>query len=100
MGAPSKFTDEIANEVCDWLSNGVIEVDGKFTPCTLRAWCRLPGKPAFQTVYRWIEADLPFTDAEGNQRTFKVAMEAARLVGADGIADDMLRIADTPVDGV
>lgn len=85
----STYTQEIGDAICEWISQGVTEVDGKFIPCTLRAWCRQPGRPSFQTVYRWMR-EFP---------EFAAAMEVARHVGADGIADDMLRIADTPVEG-
>lgn len=77
MPAPKfEFTAELAEEICDWIADGN----------TLRAFCRQPGKPSFKTVYRWMEAN----------KEFQTAMELARQVGFDAIADEALQIADTP----
>lgn len=79
------FTDELANEICEWISEGK----------TLRAFCRQEGKPGYNTVYRWIDANPTFVDAEGAEHGFRDAMETARQVGADAIADETLEIIDT-----
>ena len=61
--------------------------DGK----TLSAICREePGMPHRQRVYEWIEADPEFAKA----------MDRARDLGADAIAEEALRIADTTEEGV
>lgn len=51
----------------------------------LREICRLPGMPKWRTVYDWIRNDPDFASA----------MEAARLLGYDAIAEEALEIADT-----
>lgn len=83
------FTNELATEICDWISEGK----------TLREFCRQPGKPGYNTVYRWIDANLEFVDDLGFTRQFANAMETARLVGAHYIAEEALQIADTPMVG-
>lgn len=75
-GSRSTFTPELAEEICDWISEGN----------TLRAFCRLEGKPSFKTVYRWLDEHVEF----------QVAMDRARDLGADAIAQEALEIADTP----
>lgn len=80
MTAKMELTPQLAEEICDWIAEGG----------TLREYCRQEGKPSFKTVYRWIAAD------EG----FAKAMEAARTTGFDAIADEALKIADTPQVGV
>lgn len=61
--------------------------DGK----TLSAICRdEPGMPHRQRVYEWIDADPEFAKA----------MERARDLGADAIAEEALQIADTTEEGV
>tara|TARA_R110000772_G_scaffold223546_1_gene334088 strand:- start:7997 stop:8362 length:366 start_codon:yes stop_codon:yes gene_type:complete len=46
--------------------------------------------PVWQSVYRWMEAD----------EDFKRRIAGAREMGYDAIAQDCLRIADTPIVGV
>lgn len=80
MSSPSLNTPELQEELVDWLASGQ----------TLRAFCRLPGKPAWRTVYDWIEAD----------KDFAARIARARDLGADAIAEEVLSIADTPVEGI
>lgn len=57
----------------------------------LKTICREdPGMPSHRTVYDWIDADAEFAKR----------MEVARSIGADAIAEDALRIADTPQEGI
>lgn len=80
MASRSTFTAAIAEELIDWIASGR----------TLRAFCRLEGKPAWRTVYDWI-SDYP---------DFAERMETARTLGFDAIAEETLHIADTPMEGV
>jgi hypothetical protein len=73
-------TPELQEELCDWIASGQ----------TLRAFCRQSGKPAWRTVYTWIEADADFA----------ARIARARDLGADAIAEEALQIADTPMEGV
>ena len=66
----------IIAELEAWLSEGK----------TLREFCRQEGKPAWRTIYDWLEAD----------EVLSARIAHARLLGEDAIAQDCLRIADTP----
>lgn len=72
--------EQIKSEVCRRLSTGE----------TLNAICRTKGYPDASTVWHWRENDPDFFQA----------IARARELGADAIADDTLRIADTPVEGL
>ena len=72
----STFTPEIAQAICERIAEGK----------TLTEVCKMEDMPGRSTVYEWIERHPEFAEQ----------MEAARLVGADAIADDALSIADTP----
>lgn len=80
MGAPkgsgSKYTEEIADTICDLVSNGV----------NLRKVCRMEGMPAWRTVYDWV-VDKP---------DFAARLARAREMGYDSLAEEALEIADTP----
>jgi hypothetical protein len=74
MGRPSLFTDELALEICDWIS------DGK----SLRSFCEQEGRPAKISVLRWLR-DNP---------DFSTQYARAREDGADSLADDIQDITD------
>lgn len=73
-------TPELQEELLTWIASGQ----------TLRAFCRQPNKPAWRTVYDWIEADPDLA----------ARIARARDIGADAIAEEALSIADTPMPGV
>lgn len=79
-GRPSKYTPEIAAEICARLSNGE----------PMAAICRSDEMPAVQTVFAWKEAN------EG----FSLSIARAREEGFDALAAECLVIANTPVEGV
>lgn len=70
----SRYTDEIAAEICERLANGE----------PLRAICRDERMPAWRTVYLWISQD----------EAFAARIASARELGFDAIAEDALDIAD------
>jgi hypothetical protein len=72
-------TPELQEELLTWIASGQ----------TLRAFCRQSGKPAWRTVYDWIEADPELA----------ARIARARDLGADAIAEEALSIADTPLAG-
>ena len=74
MGRPSKFTQDIADEICERLSDGE----------PLAAICRDPKMPAVSTVWQW----------EKDRADLSEAIARARLVGFDAIAVEALAIAD------
>jgi hypothetical protein len=68
---PSRFADEIIEAI----SNGE----------SLRAWCRVKGRPTFTTVYDWISKD----------EQFALRFKEARRRGFDAIADECKVIASS-----
>ena len=73
LGRPIAKPDlKIMEEVLFWISSGN----------TLRAYCRQKGKPAFTTIYNWLNKDKEF-----NERFVR-----AREVGSDMIADSIMEI--------
>lgn len=77
MGSPSKYTPEIVDEICERLSDGE----------PLRQICRDKHMPSWRAVYDWLKL---YPD-------FAAAIARARELGYDAIAEDALRIADTPI---
>ena len=80
MGAPkgsgSKYTEEIADQICDLVSNGV----------NLRSVCRMDGMPSWRTIYNWV-LDKP---------DFASRLARARELGYDALAEEALEISNTP----
>lgn len=74
MARPSEFTKEVADEICERISNGE----------SLRAICLDEHMPGKSTVFRWLAADQVFQD----QYT------RAREAQAETLADEMVDIAD------
>jgi hypothetical protein len=80
-GRPSKYTPEIAQEICEQLADGI----------PLRQICRQDGYPAWQTIYDWMYRD----DALGEEGVgLSRAIARAREVGYDSMAEECLSIAD------
>ena len=75
-GRPSKYTPELAREICERLSEGE----------PLRAICRDRHMPAWRTVYDWM----------GRSEDLSAAIARARDIGCDKLAEECLEIADTP----
>lgn len=73
-GRPSTFTQEVADEICERLSQGE----------PLRQICRDERMPAWQTVYGWKAAN----------EEFSKRIAGAREAGFDAIAEECLEIAD------
>lgn len=80
MGAPkgsgSKYTEELADTICDLVSNGV----------NLRAVCRMEGMPSWRTVYNWVI----------ERPEFASRLARARELGYDALAEEALEISNTP----
>ena len=75
-GRPSKYTPEIAQHMCELLSEGV----------PLREICRMEGMPYWRTVYLWMAQD----------ENLSAHIARAREAGYDAMAEECLIIADTP----
>ena len=76
IGRPSKYTPELADEICQRLSNGE----------PLRQICRDDHMPAWQKIYEWMAKDEKLSGAIAH----------ARDLGYDAMAEECLIIADTP----
>ena len=79
IGRPSKYTPELAAEICERLSDGE----------PLRQICRDDHMPAWTAIYAWAAKDKELSE--------RIAQ--AREQGYDAIAEDLLAIADTPLYG-
>ena len=79
-GRPSKFTPEIAHEICHRLGNGE----------PLAAICRDEHMPDRTVVWDWTKVD----------ENFSQHIAQARIDGFDMIAAECLEISNTPVDAV
>lgn len=84
-GRPSKYTPEIAREMCDLLAEGI----------PLREICRKEGFPAWRTVYDWMVRD-DAAVAAGGGAGLSASIARAREIGYDALAEQCLMIADTP----
>jgi hypothetical protein len=74
MGRPSKYTQKIADEICERLAEGE----------SLRRICLTPSMPKKSTVFRWLASNQEFRD--------QYAM--SRECQADVLADEIIDIAD------
>jgi hypothetical protein len=75
-GRPSKWTQEIEDEICARLSRGE----------PLRAICRTEGFPEWVTVYNWME----------RSEALSLRVARAREHGVEAIAQDTLAMIDAP----
>lgn len=75
-GRPSKYTPEIARQMCEMLADGI----------PLREICRQEGFPEWRTVYDWMYRD----DALGAQGVgLSAAIALAREIGQEAIAEQI-----------
>lgn len=75
-GRPSKYTPEIAQQMCELLSEGV----------PLREICRREGFPVWRTVYDWMYRDDQAV-ASGGGVGLSSAIARARETGQDAMAE-------------
>ena len=76
MGRRTKYTAEIARQICERLSEGE----------TLKSICRDEKMPGWRAVYDWME----------RHEEFAASIARARELGFDAIAEEALQIANTP----
>lgn len=79
-GRQSTYTEEKAERIIAQLSDGI----------PLREICRQEGMPHWNTVYDWMN----------EREDFAGRIARAREIGEDAIAQECLRIADTPLEGI
>ena len=88
VGAPSKFSAEIGDEICRQISEGA----------TLRTICKGEGMPDPRTVYRWLEKRERFRQQYARARADQAdsfhdeALETARGTNATNAQADRLRV--------
>lgn len=78
-GRPSDYSDELAADILDRIAAGQ----------SLRGICFMEGMPCQTTVYRWLR----------EKPDFQQNYARARELQADTLFDEILSIADTPVEG-
>lgn len=76
VGRPSSFTQEIASEICERISDGE----------SLRSICKSDDMPDKATVFRWL--------ADATNESFRDQYARAREVQADTLFEECLDIAD------
>lgn len=74
MARPTKYTNKIADEICERLADGE----------SLRAICESEEMPGRATVFRWLASN----------QTFQDQYARAREAQADALFDEILQIAD------
>ena len=80
LGRPiGKLDPVIVEEVLLWVASGG----------TLRSYCRQEGKPAYTTIYNWMNKK----DSE-ESKDFLERFGKSREMGADFIADEILEMVD------
>ncbi|EJW11256.1 Phage terminase, small subunit [Rhodovulum sp. PH10] len=79
MGRPSEFSQDIADAICERLSDGQ----------SLRMICAASDMPSASTVFRWLQ----------QHSDFREQYARAREAQADHMAEEILAIADTPQEG-
>ena len=77
VGAPSKFTQELADEICRRLSLGE----------TMTSVCNDSSMPDYNTLWRWMKENEQFRDESTH----------ARELGTHALADQCIAIADDPI---
>lgn len=74
-----KYSEGITGEICHRMATGE----------ALKAICRSPGMPSFQTVLRWVNEIPEFA------KSYAIASD----MRAQSLADEIIEIADTPTTG-
>lgn len=83
MGRPSKYTKKLGEQICNKIASGN---EG------LHVICENDKFPSATTVYNWLNNE--------NNKEFLEKYTRARLDQADFLADEIIKIADTPKEGV
>jgi len=78
-GRPSIYTQELADRICELLSEGL----------SLRTVCKADDMPAMSSVFSWLRTKPDFLEQYAR----------AKQESADAMAEELLYIADTPMEG-
>jgi hypothetical protein len=84
-GQQTKYTEAIANEICERLANGEV----------LATICRDPHMPDERAVRQWALDDQ--ADKVGTGAGFAPRYARARAVGYEHLADEIIEISDAPI---
>jgi hypothetical protein len=79
MARPSLYSDELADDICDMIANGI----------SLRSICIAPDMPSTRTVLRWLDEKPDFVAKYERARKEQADMFAEELVGIADEADDV-----------
>lgn len=79
MAAPSLYSPELAAKICDEIAGGR----------SMRSICQDEGMPSKTSVLRWL----------ANNEDFQKLYIAAKAMQAEGFADELIELADTPREG-
>lgn len=74
MARPSKFTQALADSICEHIASGK----------SLVTWCSEAGRPNYSTLTRWLDA----------HESFRTSYMRAREDQADFLAEEIIQIAD------
>lgn len=85
MGATSKFTQEIADKICEELST---------SSKSLRTICKQHGMPAVRTVLNWLSEGEKAEKEDDKMKLFLHQYARAREAQADFLAEEIIEIAD------
>jgi hypothetical protein len=77
-GRPSLYSEELANKICQWLSEGK----------SLTSLCKQDDMPTYATVMNWLWKESDF------KKGFLERYETAREQQAECLADELIDIAD------
>lgn len=83
-GRPSNYSEEIAEELCDALADGM----------SLRAWCEEPGHPRYSTVFQWLRKEPAFAEAYAHAREVQAHNDADRITQVMAACADLRLPAD------
>ena len=78
MGRPSKYSDDLSDQICERLACGE----------SMRSVSRDPKMPAMKTLFRWLR----------EKEEFRQQYARAKEESADALVEDMLDIADNQVE--
>lgn len=87
-GRPSTYTQEVADEVCEWLANGL----------SLRTYCLQEDKPSYTTIFKWLDQQESFANNYARARQTQAHNDADQMnaivadLKAGKIASDVARV--------
>lgn len=83
MGRPSEFTQDLADDLCDWIAEGF----------SLQKWCAMEeGRPHRTTVLRWLRSNEAFRTQYAQARSEQMEFYADQIIDiSDNETGDAMR---------